>query len=146
MKQRKKTFILSYLTFIIIIFFIISILIILGNIQRIGYLSNFNHILENKYYFRLEFESNVFKNNKIYTVCPNTNEMPKNVTNIRWTGTYYGNLVLDDNSIQLNKNDKIEDIKYKLKIKKDVIFFVLFIIILFPILYFYIIPNIFFFF
>ena len=143
MKQRKKTFILSYLAFIIIIFFIISILIILGNIQRIGYLSNFNHILENKYYFRLEFESNVFKNNKIYTVCPNTNEMPKNVTNIRWTGTYYGNLVLDDNSMQLNKNDKIEDIKYKLKIKKDVIFFVLFIIILFPILYFYIIPNIF---
>ena len=107
MKQNKKTFIISYLIFIslIIIFFITFT--ILGNIERKGYLSNFNHILENKYYFQLKFESNIFKNNQIYKVTPNTNEMPNHVTNIRWSGSFYGNLVLDDNSIQLKENDKI---------------------------------------
>ncbi|WP_297296675.1 hypothetical protein [uncultured Brachyspira sp.] len=142
MKQNKKTFIISYLIFIslIIIFFITFT--ILGNIERKGYLSNFNHILENKYYFQLKFESSIFKNNQIYRVTPNTNEMPNHVTNIRWSGSFYGNLVLDDNSIQLKENDKIENIKYKLKIKKEVLLFLLFLIILFPILYQYIMPNI----
>ncbi|MEI0562979.1 hypothetical protein [Brachyspira pulli] len=142
MKQNKKTFIISYLIFIslIIIFFITFT--ILGNIERKGYLSNFNHILENKYYFQLKFESNIFKNNQIYRVTPNTNEMPNHVTNIRWSGSFYGNLVIDDNNIQLKENDKIENIKYKLKIKKEVLLFLLFLIILFPILYHYIIPNI----
>ena len=142
MKQNKKTFTISYLIFIslIIIFFITFT--ILGNIERKGYLSNFNHILENKYYFQLKFESSIFKNNQIYRVTPNTNEMPNHVTNIRWSGSFYGNLVLDDNSIQLKENDKIENIKYKLKIKKEVLLFLLFLIILFPILYQYIIPNI----
>ena len=142
MKQNKKIFIFSYSALIIIIILSVAILSMLGNIQRIGYLSDFDHILENKYYFKLKFDSKIFKNNKIYTVCPNTNEMPENVTNIRWSGTYYGNLVIGDSSIQLNKNDKIDNIKYKLKINNNVIFFALFIIILFPILYFYIIPSI----
>ncbi|WP_028331033.1 hypothetical protein [Brachyspira alvinipulli] len=142
MKQNKKIFIFSYSALIVIIILFTAILSMLGNIQRIGYLSDFDHILENKYYFKLKFDSKIFKNNKIYTVYPNTNEMPKNVTNIKWSGTYYGNLVIGDSSIQLNKNDKIDNIKYKLKINNNVIFFALFIIILFPILYFYIIPNI----
>ena len=142
MKQNRKIFIFSYSALIIIIILSAAILSMLGNIQRIGYLSDFDHILENKYYFKLKFDSKIFKNNKIYTVCPNTNEMPENVTNIRWSGTYYGNLVIGDSSIQLNKNDKIDNIKYKLKINNNVIFFALFIIILFPILYFYIIPSI----
>ena len=142
MKQSKKTFILSYLIFISAIILFIVIFSILGNIERTGYLSNFNHILENKYYFTLKFESNIFKNNKIYRVYPNTNEMPDNVTNIRWSGSYYGNLVLDDSSIQLKENDKIENVKYKLKIQKDVFLFLLFIIIVFPAIYFYVILNI----
>ncbi|MEI0492544.1 hypothetical protein R4J17_08870 [Brachyspira intermedia] len=142
MKQNKRTFLLSYLVFISAIILFIVIFSILGSIERKGYLSNFNHILENKYYFTLKFESNIFKNNKIYRVYPNTNEMPDNVTNIRWSGSYYGNLVLGDSSIQLKENDKIENIKYKLKIQKNVFLFLLFIIIVFPAIYFYVMPNI----
>ncbi|MDO6994297.1 hypothetical protein Q5M87_09790 [Brachyspira innocens] len=142
MKQNKKIFLLSYIIFILSIVIFIIIFSLLGNIEREGYLSNFNHILENKYYFTLKFESKFFKNNQIYRVYPNTNEMPDNVTNIRWSGSYYGNLVLDNDNIQLKENDKIENIKYKVRIKKDVFLFLIFIIILFPILYFYIIPNI----
>ena len=142
MKQNKITFLLSYLIFISAIILFIVIFSILGSIERKGYLSNFNHILENKYYFTLKFESNIFKNNKIYRVYPNTNEMPDNVTNIRWSGSYYGNLVLGDSSIQLKENDKIENIKYKLKIQKNVFLFLLFIIIVFPAIYFYVMPNI----
>lgn len=142
MKLNKKNFLLLYLIFIsAIIIFAVSFSI-LGNIERKGYLSNFNHIVENKYYFTLKFTSSVFKNNQIYKVYPNTNEMPNNVTNIKWSGSYYGNLVIDDDNIQLKEDDKIENIKYKLKIKKEVFWFLLFIIILFPILYFYIIPHI----
>ncbi|WP_157154588.1 hypothetical protein [Brachyspira murdochii] len=142
MKQNKKVFLLSYIIFILVLSIFIIIFSLLGNIERKGYLSNFNHIIENKYYFTLKFESKFFKNNKIYRVYPNTNEMPNNVTNIRWSGSYYGNLVLDNDNIQLKENDKIENIKYKLRIKKDVFLFLIFIIILFPILYFYVIPNI----
>ena len=142
MKQNKITFLLSYLIFISAIILFIVIFSILGSIERVGYLSNFNHILENKYYFTLKFESSIFKNNKIYRVYPNTNEMPDNVTNIRWSGSYYGNLVLGDSSIQLKENDKIENIKYKLKIQKNVFLFLLFIIIVFPAIYFYVMPNI----
>ncbi|AEM23314.1 hypothetical protein Bint_2720 [Brachyspira intermedia PWS/A] len=142
MKQNKKTFLLSYLVFILAIILFIVIFSILGSVERVGYLSNFNHILENKYYFTLKFESSIFKNNKIYRVYPNTNEMPDNVTNIRWSGSYYGNLVLGDSSIQLKENDKIENIKYTVKIQKNVFLFLLFIIIVFPAIYFYVIPNI----
>ena len=142
MKKNKKIFLLSYLILISAVIVFIIIFSILGNIERRGYLSNFNHIVENKYYFTLKFNSSVFRNNNIYRVYPNTNEIPDNVTNIRWSGSYYGNLVLDDGSLQLKENDKIENIKYKLKIKKDVFLFLLFIIVLFPILYFYVMPNI----
>ncbi|MBW5395434.1 hypothetical protein A9495_12580 [Brachyspira hampsonii] len=142
MKQNKKIFLLSYLVFISAVILFIVIFSILGNMERVGYLSNFNHILENKYYFTLKFKSKIFKNNKIYRVYPNTNEIPDNVTNIRWSGSYYGNLVLDDSSIQLKENDKIENVKYKLKIQKNVFLFLLFIIIVFPAIYFYVIPNI----
>ena len=142
MKQNKRTFLLSYLVFISAIILFIVIFSILGSVERVGYLSNFNHILENKYYFTLKFESSIFKNNKIYRVYPNTNEMPDNVTNIRWSGSYYGNLVLGDSSIQLKENDKIENIKYTVKIQKNVFLFLLFIIIVFPAIYFYVIPNI----
>ncbi|MEI0529768.1 hypothetical protein R4J00_14130 [Brachyspira intermedia] len=142
MKQNKKTFLLSYLVFISAIILFIVIFSILGSVERVGYLSNFNHILKNKYYFTLKFESSIFKNNKIYRVYPNTNEMPDNVTNIRWSGSYYGNLVLGDSSIQLKENDKIENIKYTVKIQKNVFLFLLFIIIVFPAIYFYVIPNI----
>ncbi|MEI0558887.1 hypothetical protein [Brachyspira intermedia] len=142
MKQNKKTFLLSYLVFISAIILFIVIFSILGSVERVGYLSNFNHILENKYYFTLKFESSIFKNNKIYRVYPNTNEMPDNVTNIRWSGSYYGNLVLGDSSIQLKENDKIENIKYTVKIQKNVFLFLLFIIIFFPAIYFYVMPNI----
>uniref|UniRef100_UPI003F4C75AB hypothetical protein n=1 Tax=Brachyspira catarrhinii TaxID=2528966 RepID=UPI003F4C75AB len=142
MKQNKRKFLLSYLVFISAIILFIVIFSILGSVERVGYLSNFNHILENKYYFTLKFESSIFKNNKIYRVYPNTNEMPDNVTNIRWSGSYYGNLVLGDSSIQLKENDKIENIKYTVKIQKNVFLFLLFIIIVFPAIYFYVIPNI----
>ncbi|TVL62079.1 hypothetical protein A9X86_07070 [Brachyspira hyodysenteriae] len=142
MKENKRTFLLSYLVFISAIILFIVISSILGNIERVGYLSNFNHILENKYYFTLKFNSSIFKNNKIYRVYPNTNEMPDNVTNIKWSGSYYGNLVLGDSNIQLKENDKIENIKYTVKIQKNVFLFLLFIIIVFPAIYFYVIPNI----
>ncbi|MCZ9981689.1 hypothetical protein OFR20_09185 [Brachyspira hyodysenteriae] len=142
MKENKKIFLLSYLVFISAIILFIVISSILGNIERVGYLSNFNHILENKYYFTLKFNSSIFKNNKIYRVYPNTNEMPDNVTNIKWSGSYYGNLVLGVSSIQLKENDKIENIKYTVKIQKNVFLFLLFLIIVFPAIYFYVIPNI----
>lgn len=142
MNYNLKRFLFIYFIFIIIVFIIVTAFIILGNVYRIGYLSNFDHILENKYYFTMKFKSNIFKNNKIYNIFPNTNEMPKNVTNIKWIGTYYGNLFLDDDSTFLKKDDKIENIKYKLKVKKEALFFFIFIIALFPILYFYIISNI----
>ncbi|WP_295160225.1 hypothetical protein [uncultured Brachyspira sp.] len=142
MRKNKKTFLLFYAVLISASALFIIIFSLLGNIERKGYLSDFNHILENKYYFILKSDSNFFKNNKIYKMYPNTNEMPDNVSDIKWSGSYYGNLIISDADTELKENDKIENIKYKLKIKKNVFLFLIFIIIIFPVLYFYLAPNI----
>lgn len=129
----------------IIITIIISILIliplsIIGNLKRTAYISDFKNIVENKYSFSFKYKSKIFKNNKIYEIQPNTNQTIKDVISIKFkNGSSFGTLITDK---KLNANDKIENIEYKLKLKKEVFIFFILIILIFPILYLYIIPNI----
>lgn len=129
----------------IIITIIISILIliplsIMGNLKRTAYISDFKNIVENKYSFTFKYKSKIFKNNKIYEIQPNTNQTIKDVISIKFkNGSSFGTLITDK---KLNANDKIENIEYKLKLKKEVFIFFILIILIFPILYLYIIPNI----
>lgn len=129
----------------IIITIIISILIliplsIMGNFKRTAYISDFKNIVENKYSFTFKYKSKIFKNNKIYEIEPNTNQTIKDVISIKFkNGSSFGTLITDK---KLNTNDKIENIEYKLKLKKEVFIFFILIILIFPILYLYIIPNI----
>ena len=140
MKLNKKTFLLSYFIFISIIIFIIIIASIFGNIKRKSYITNFKNIVENKYSFTLKYKSKFFANNKIYKLYPNTNQIIENIISIKFNnGSSSGTLITDKS---LDVNDKIENIEYKFKLRKEVFVFLIILIILFPIIYLYIIPNI----
>ena len=140
MKLNKKTFLLSYFILISVIIFFVIITSILGNINRKSYITNFKNIVENKYSFTLKYKSNIFKNNKIYKVQPNTNQIIENIISIKFNdGSSFGTLITDE---KLDINSKIENIEYKLKLRKEVFIFFILIIIIFPIIYSYVIPNI----
>lgn len=106
--------------------FILIVLHILGNIERKGYLGDFN-INENgtlnlkntglySYTFRIKYYSKVFKNSDIYGVYPTLENVPQCINEIKFdeSGSPFGSLI---SSKKLGQYDEINSISYRLKIK-----------------------------
>ena len=136
--SQNKKFFLVYLIVILVVFLSLISLSILGNIERTGYLTGFNKILDNYYSCRINYYGDkVFRNSDIYGVYPYfTNNYTYTPANEY--GTPFGSAYINK---ELEDDDKV-DIQYKLKLKYNIIFFSIIFLLLFPILYLYIIPNI----
>lgn len=136
----NKKLLLYYLTFIIVIFVSIVFIHLCARIERVGYITDFNKIFDNYYYCKMSYYNNIFfRHSDIFGVYPYSkdNSIVFDDTTSD-TGSPFLTVYVDKD---LESTDKV-DVFYKLKLKKQVIIFLLLFIILLPILYLYIVPNI----
>lgn len=116
---------------------------ILGSKERVGYLSDFEIIEGNKsnyiYNFRIRYYDKVFRNSDIYGVYLITNSLPEYIKEIKMNelGSPFGIIISD----KIIEEEKIDNIKYILRLKNRFILFSIIIILLF--LFVYIKPFIF---
>ena len=146
-KLLYKIFIITGLVLIISIL----ILFILGNISRIGYLSDFqldeSKSSERNYYysFRIKYYSKIFRNSDIYGVYIDTSKTVKDnnfIKEIKFNekGSPFGNLT----SIkELQYDEKVDNVNYKLSVKLYVLilFIILFIFIYLSVWLFFILKD-----
>ena len=144
--KNKKLFFKIYIPFVIITIIALIVLQILGSKSRVGYLSDFelknyypiinanNTIATNySYGFRIRYYDKVFRNSDIYGVYLNTNNLSNYIKEIKFRekGSPYGDLI----SSKLIAEEKIDNIKYTLKIKKNAIDIIVFLYSLILIIY-----------
>ena len=116
---------------------------ILGSKERVGYLSDFGMIEGSKsnyiYNFKIRYYDKVFRNSDIYGVYLITNSLPEYIKEIKMNelGSPFGIIISD----KIIKEEKIDNIKYILRLKNRFILFSIIIILLF--LFVYIKPFIF---
>ena len=130
--KNKNLFLKIYILFLIITIITLIVLQILGSKNRVGYLTDFelinlyqidnpdNTITTNYIYgFRIRYYDKVFRNSDIYGVYLNTNNLPNYIKEIKFRekGSPYGDLI----SSKLIAEENIDNIKYTLKIKKNII-------------------------
>ena len=135
--KNRNIFCVIYITLIIISVITLLILSILGSKTRIGYIEILDsYIIEDlkifKYDIRIKYYNNIFRNNDIYGVYLNTNEIIntyKFIKNISMqdNGSPFGTLICN----KIINNNKIDNIEYTLKIKK---YFILLIINIYAII------------
>ena len=117
---------------------------ILGSKERVGYLSDFEIIEGNKsnyiYNFRIRYYDKVFRNSDIYGVYLITNSLPEYIKEIKMKelGSPFGIIISD----KIIKEEKIDNIKYILRLKNRFILFSIIIILLFLFVLKYIKPFI----
>ena len=103
---------------------------ILGSKERVGYLSDFEIIEGNKsnyiYNFRIRYYDKVFRNSDIYGVYLITNSLPEYIKEIKMNelGSPIGIIISD----KIIKEEKIDNIKYILRLKNSLIIFVVIIV------------------
>ena len=126
------------------LFISILTLIILGNISRKGYLSELqlNESLSTQgnysYNFRIKYYSKLFRNSDIYGVYIDTNKVIQDNSFLKeikfdYKGSPFGILT---STKELNTNDKIDNINYKLKIKLlTLILFLILILFIYIVIY-----------
>ena len=106
---------------------------ILGSKERVGYLSDFGMIERSKsnyiYNFRIGYYDKVFRNSDIYGVYLITNSLPEYIKEIKMKelGSPFGIIISD----KIIEEEKIDNIKYILRLKNSLIIFVVIFIILF---------------
>ena len=137
---KNKKFLIIYSILILLIFLSLSLLFILGNIERTGYLSNFEKIFDNYYSCKMNYYNNkVFRHSDIFGVYPYFNSNTDYIFNSKDNkGSPFSTLVSYNN---LQFDDKI-NIQYKLKLKKNIIIISIIILLFFPFIYLYAISNI----
>lgn len=103
---------------------------ILGSKERVGYLSDFGMIEGSKsnyiYNFRIRYYDKVFRNSDIYGVYLITNSLPEYIKEIKMKelGSPFGIIISD----KIIKEEKIDNIKYILRLKNSLIIFVVIIV------------------
>lgn len=118
---------------------------ILGSKERVGYLSDFEMIEGGKsnyiYNFRIRYYDKVFRNSDIYGVYLITNSLPEYIKEIKMNelGSPF-RIIISDKIIE---EEKIDNIKYILRLKNRFILFSIIIILLFLFVLKYIKPFIF---
>lgn len=157
--KNKKLFLKIYILFLIITIIALTVLSVLGNMTRVGYLkfvffinnmeqtlklndlesikSDFikdkkldeekwkNYLITNEnieiycYGIKMEYYNKIFRNSDIYDVYPDLSDLPDYVEEAKmWReGNPFGDLI----STKLINEDKIDNINYTLKIKKNII-------------------------
>lgn len=100
-----------------------------------------NYILTNEYItnyaydFRIKYYDKVFRNSDIYGVYLNLNKLPEYMQSAKMndnTGTPFGNLI----STKIIDIEKIDNIKYILKLKYNISFIIFIFVIIFILYYF----------
>ena len=103
---------------------------ILGSKERVGYLSDFGMIEGSKsnyiYNFRIRYYDKVFRNSDIYGVYLITNSLPEYIKEIKMNelGSPFGIIISD----KIIEEEKIDNIKYILRLKNSLIIFVVIIV------------------
>ena len=129
---NKYKILRCYNIFFVILTIIFILLLSLGNIERKGYLGDFEKLEEENilYHFKLFYYSKIFKHNDIYGVKVDINKLNNDsIIDIKFedNGSPYGNIVLND---YIENIGKIE-VYYKLFIKKYIINILIILFILF---------------
>lgn len=110
---------------------------ILGSKERVGYLSDFEIIEISKnnyiYNFRIRYYDKVFRNSDIYGVYLITNSLPEYIKEIKMNelGSPFGIIISD----KIIKEEKIDNIKYILRLK-IILVFILLAIVLYSLVFF----------
>ena len=131
--KNKNLFLKIYILFLIITIITLIILQILGSKNRVGYLTDFSLVVDKTmklnnsenitnyvYHFRIRYYDKTFRNNDIYGVYPDLSNLPDFVKEIKmdYVGSPFGIFISDKKIIE---EDKIDNINYTLKIKKNII-------------------------
>ena len=131
--KNKKLFLKIYIPFVIIAIIALIVLQILGSKNRVGYLTEFSLVVDKTmklknsenitnyvYHFRIRYYDKTFRNNDIYGVYPDLSNLPDFVKEIKmdYVGSPFGIFISDKKIIE---EDKIDNINYTLKIKKNII-------------------------
>ena len=137
--KNKKLFLKIYILFLIITIITLIVLQILGSKNRIGYLTDFSLVVDKTmklnnsenitnyvYHFRIRYYDKTFRNNDIYGVYPDLSNLPDFVKEIKmdYDGSPFGIFISDKKIIE---EDKVDNINYTLKIKKNIIDIVIFL-------------------
>ena len=145
--KNKNLFLKIYILFLIITIITLIILQILGSKNRIGYLTDFSLVVDKTmklnnsenitnyvYHFRIRYYDKVFRHNDIYGVYPDLSNLPDFVKEIKmdYVGSPFGIFISDKKIIE---EDKVDNINYTLKIKKNIIDIVIFLYLSILILY-----------
>ena len=110
---------------------------ILGSKERVGYLSDFEIIEGSKsnyiYNFRIRYYDKVFRNSDIYGVYLITNSLPEYIKEIKMNelGSPFGIIISD----KIIEEEKIDNIKYILRLK-IILVFILLAIVLYSLVFF----------
>lgn len=131
--QKNKKFIIVYSILIFVVALALITLSLLGNIEREGYLSEFSYN-GYVYSFKINYYDKIFKNSDIYGVYVYFHVQPEYITKIEYQkgGSPFGILYTEKT---LLGDDKI-DIYYKLRIKYNLLIYILLAIVLIPFFYF----------
>ena len=145
--KNKNLLLKIYILFLIITIITLIILQILGSKNRVGYLTNFSLVVDKTmklknsenitnyvYHFRIRYYDKVFRHNDIYGVYPDLSNLPDYMENAEMEegGSPYGNFISYKKIIE---EDKVDNINYTLKIKKNIIDIVIFLYLSILILY-----------
>ncbi|WP_288520426.1 hypothetical protein [uncultured Brachyspira sp.] len=145
--KNKNLFLKIYILFLIITIITLIILQILGSKNRVGYLTDFSLVVDKTmklknsenitnyvYHFRIMYYDKVFRHNDIYGVYPDLSNLPDFVKEIKmdYDGSPFGIFISDKKIIE---EDKVDNINYTLKIKKNIIDIVIFLYLSILILY-----------
>ena len=145
--KNKLIFNKFFFVICLVLFASIFILIMLGNVSRRGYLSEFqldeslSNISSYSYKFRIKYYSKIFRNSDIYNVYADTDKIIQNNNFIKeiifdYDGSPFGILT---STKELQYNEKIDNIDYKLKIKLfTLLLFILSILLLYIFIYLFI--------
>ena len=123
---------------IVLIIIIIILMSLMANIERQGYLSEFDLVEiyndNNIYDARIKYNSSIFRNSDIFSVYVNTNKLPDNIILIpQESGSPFYQILVSKDTV-LNENI---DIFYKLKLKGSVYIIAILLCLLFVILIFF---------
>ena len=144
--NNKSLLIKIYIILLIISIITLTLLSILGNKTRVGYLSEFKfdgvidstneYITNYSYGFRLKYYDKVFRNSDIYNVYFDTNKILRENSFIEKiiviNGTPFGNLISNK---KLDNIETIDNINYYLKLKSLFLSYFINIFLLIPFIY-----------
>ena len=112
-----------FLIFTIILTITLITLLFLGNIERKGYLKVQN-VETHKYKIKMHYYDKIFRHSDLFSVHPITNNLPDYIETIKfdYPGSPFGNIKANK---ELKVDEKIDNVYYTIKLKKDLYVYLL---------------------